>query len=73
MIIGEKTAGTSHPAKTFRVGETDVFLSIPTIHSDTKTGPAWEGVGIVPHVPVAAEAALETAKGILNKHLARKK
>ncbi|XP_076025792.1 retinol-binding protein 3 [Genypterus blacodes] len=69
MIVGETTAGSSHPPQTFQVGETGVFLSIPTVHSDTAAGPAWEGVGVTPHIPVSAEAALNTAKGILNKHL----
>lgn len=73
MIVGETTAGASHPPRTFRVGETDVFLSIPTVHSDTTTGPAWEGVGVTPHIPVSADAALGTAKGILNKHFAGQK
>ncbi|XP_051274427.1 retinol-binding protein 3 isoform X1 [Dicentrarchus labrax] len=73
MIVGETTAGASHPPKTFRVGETDIFLSIPTVHSDTAIGPAWEGVGITPHIPVSAEAALGTAKGIFNKHFAGQK
>ncbi|XP_032358761.1 retinol-binding protein 3 isoform X2 [Etheostoma spectabile] len=73
MIIGETTAGASHPPETFRVGETDIFLSIPTIHSDTTAGPAWEGAGIAPHIPVPADAALETAKGIFNKHFAGQK
>lgn len=73
MIVGETTAGASHPARTFRVGETDIFLSIPTVHSDTTAGPAWEGVGITPHIPVSADAALGTAKGILNKHFAGQK
>ncbi|XP_061822145.1 retinol-binding protein 3 [Nerophis lumbriciformis] len=69
MIVGETTSGSSHPPKTFRIGETDIFLSIPTVHSDTTTGPAWEGAGVAPHIPVSASAALETAKGIFNKHL----
>ncbi|GAA6219998.1 retinol-binding protein 3-like [Lates japonicus] len=73
MIIGETTAGGSHPPKTFQVGETEVFLSIPTVHSDTAAGPAWEGAGIAPHIPVPADAALETAKGIFNKHFAGQK
>ncbi|XP_068439739.1 retinol-binding protein 3 [Clinocottus analis] len=73
MIVGETTAGTSHPPKTFSVGETDVFLSIPTVHSDTAAGPAWEGAGIAPHIPVPADAALDTAKGIFNKHIAGQK
>ncbi|XP_069575458.1 retinol-binding protein 3 isoform X2 [Brachyistius frenatus] len=73
MIVGGTTAGASHPPKTFRVGETDVFLSISTVHSDTTAGPAWEGAGITPHIPVPADAALETAKAIFNKHVAGQK
>nr|XP_046224689.1 retinol-binding protein 3-like [Oncorhynchus gorbuscha] len=70
MIVGETTNGASHPPETFRVGDSDVFLSIPTTHSDTAQGPAWEGAGVTPHIPVPADAALDTAKGILNKHFA---
>ncbi|XP_061665368.1 retinol-binding protein 3 [Syngnathoides biaculeatus] len=73
MIVGETTLGGSHPPKTFQVGDSDVFLSIPTVHSDTKLAPSWEGSGVAPHIPVAAAAALETAKGIFNKHLASQK
>lgn len=73
MIVGETTAGASHPPKTFRVGETDIFLSIPTVHSDTTAGPAWEGAGIAPHIPVSPDAALETATGIFNKHFGGQK
>ncbi|KAM3592614.1 uncharacterized protein V6R79_022113 [Siganus canaliculatus] len=73
MIVGETTAGASHPPKNFRVGETDIFLSIPTVHSVTLAGPGWERAGIAPHIPVAADAALETAKGIFNKHIAGQK
>ncbi|XP_042364500.1 retinol-binding protein 3 [Plectropomus leopardus] len=73
MIVGEATAGASHPPQTFRVGETDVFLSIPTVHSDTAAGAAWERAGIAPHIPVSADAALEIAKGIFNKHFAGQK
>lgn len=68
MIIGENTAGASHPPKVFNVGQSDIFLSIPTVCSDTATGPAWEGTGITPHIPTSSDAALEVAKGILNKH-----
>lgn len=73
MIIGEVTNGGSHPPEKFRVGETDVFLSIPVIHSDTTHGPAWEGAGISPHIPVPADTALDKAKEILNKHLTGQK
>ncbi|XP_017289095.1 retinol-binding protein 3 [Kryptolebias marmoratus] len=68
MIVGETTAGASHPPKVFHVGDSDIFLSIPTVHSDTATGSAWEGTGVTPHIPASADAALEVAKGILNKH-----
>lgn len=73
MIVGETTAGASHPPKTFQVGETDVYLSIPTVHSVTAAGPAWEGAGVAPHIPVSADAALGTAKAIFNKHFAGQK
>ncbi|XP_038592610.1 retinol-binding protein 3 [Micropterus salmoides] len=73
MIVGETTAGASHPPKTFQVDDTDIFLSIPTVHSDSAVGPAWERVGVTPHIPVSADAALGTAKGIFNKHFAGQK
>lgn len=73
MIIGEPTRGGCHPPETFRVGESDIFLSMPITHSDTTQGPSWEGAGIAPHIPVPADAALDTAKDILNKHFARQK
>lgn len=73
MIVGETTAGASHPPQNFRVGDTNIFLSIPTVHSDTTIEPAWEGTGIAPHIPVSADAALGTAKGIFNKHVAGQK
>lgn len=73
MIVGETTNGSSHPPKNFHVGETDIFLSIPTVHSDTTFGPGWEGAGIAPHIPVPADDALEYAKTVLNKHFAGQK
>ncbi|XP_059180995.1 retinol-binding protein 3-like [Centropristis striata] len=73
MIIGETTSGASHPPQTFAVGDTDVFLSIPTVHSDTSAGPAWERAGIAPHIPVPAAAALDAAKAIFNKHFTGQK
>ncbi|KAJ8404893.1 hypothetical protein AAFF_G00332800 [Aldrovandia affinis] len=73
MIVGEVTSGGSHPPENFRLGVSDVFLSVPVIHSDTTQGPAWEGAGISPHIPVPAGDALDTAKGILNKQLTGKK
>ncbi|NP_571526.2 retinol-binding protein 3 isoform X1 [Danio rerio] len=73
MIIGETTHGGCQPPETFAVGESDIFLSIPISHSDTAQGPSWEGAGIAPHIPVPAGAALDTAKGMLNKHFSGQK
>ncbi|XP_062860093.1 retinol-binding protein 3 [Trichomycterus rosablanca] len=73
MIVGEPTRGSCHPPKTFRVGDSDIFLAVPTTHSVTAQGPAWEGAGITPHVPVAASGALDVAKGIINKHFIKQK
>ncbi|KAM9462905.1 retinol-binding protein 3-like [Clarias gariepinus] len=69
MIVGEPTFGSCQPPKTFQVSNSDVFLAIPVMHSDTTQGPAWEGAGIAPHVAVSASEALDMAKGILTKHL----
>ncbi|KAF7204792.1 retinol-binding protein 3 [Nothobranchius furzeri] len=68
MIVGETTAGASHPPKVFPVGESGIFLAIPTVHSDTTLGPGWEKTGVTPHISTSADAALEVAKGILTKH-----
>lgn len=73
MIIGETTHGGCQPPETFGVGESDIFLSIPISHSDTAQGASWEGAGIAPHIPVPAGAALDTAKGMLNKHFSGQK
>lgn len=73
MIIGETTSGGCHPPETFRVGESDIFMSMSIAHSDTSQGPSWEGAGIAPHIPVPADAALDTAKSILNKHFSAQK
>ncbi|KAL7870102.1 hypothetical protein AOLI_G00140900 [Acnodon oligacanthus] len=73
MIVGEPTSGSCQPPKPFQVSDSDIFLAIPTTHSDTAQGLAWEGTGIAPHIPVPADTALDTAKGILNKHFSGQK
>ncbi|KPP68996.1 retinol-binding protein 3-like [Scleropages formosus] len=69
MIVGETTNGGCHPPEHFHLADGNMYLSIPVTHSDTTHGPAWEGAGISPHIPVPADAALDTAREILNKHL----
>lgn len=60
-IVGETTGGGANPGD--RVRLTDHFgMFVPTgraVNPITKTN--WEGVGVVPDVKVAADAALDTA------------
>lgn len=72
-VIGEVTHGGCHPPETFRVADSDVYLSVPVTRSDALQGHSWEGVGISPHIPVSADAALDTAKELLNKHFSGQK
>ncbi|MFT7807368.1 retinol-binding protein 3 [Arapaima gigas] len=69
MIIGEATSGGCHPPEHFHVGDSDIYLSIPVTHSDDTYSPTWEGAGISPHILVPAEAALDTAREMLSKHI----
>ena len=60
-LVGETTAGAAHPVD-YRIIEERFVLSLPTgrpINPISKTN--WEGVGIEPHVEVAADSALDTA------------
>ncbi|KAJ8418160.1 hypothetical protein AAFF_G00138690 [Aldrovandia affinis] len=68
-IVGRVTGGGSHSTGNFHVNGTNLYLSLPVVRSDTSQGPSWEGVGVGPHIPVPAEAALDKAKEILNQHL----
>tara|TARA_R110000787_G_scaffold86285_3_gene184002 strand:+ start:17941 stop:19275 length:1335 start_codon:yes stop_codon:yes gene_type:complete len=61
-LIGETTGGGAHPGGTRKA--TDKFtIWLPTgraINPITNTN--WEGVGVVPHIAVKADEALEVAK-----------
>lgn len=68
-IVGEKTAGGSLKLDTFKVGDTDFYITVPTAKSISPiTGSSWEIRGITPHVEVNAEDALATAIKIVNFH-----
>ncbi len=60
-IVGETTGGGAHPVQFRRLGE-GFAISLPAgraINPITKTN--WEGVGVKPEIPVAAEQALKAA------------
>ena len=62
VVVGETTRGGAHPVDVFDLDDWFHFM-VPVgraINPITKTD--WEGVGVVPDVPVAAEAALEEAR-----------
>jgi hypothetical protein len=68
-IVGETTGGGAHPGGGFRVGD-HFMLFIPTgraINPITKTN--WEGTGVKPDVPAAADKALEVAHELVVKKL----
>lgn len=66
-VVGENTAGGSVKLDTFKVGDTDFYVTVPTAKSiNPITGTSWEIRGVTPHVEVNAEDALATAIKIVN-------
>lgn len=61
VIVGAMTSGAANPGGEFPVGDGfNVFVSTGT-PVNAVTGSNWEGIGVKPDVPVAAEDALERA------------
>jgi len=60
-IVGEQTRGGAHAREGFVV-HPHLEATIPVAEGvSPKTGGNWEGTGVVPDVPTAAEQALDTA------------
>jgi hypothetical protein len=60
-IVGETTGGGAHPGQAVSLGHgLEVFVSTGRAINPV-TGTNWEGVGVVPHVSVAADSALAVA------------
>jgi hypothetical protein len=71
-VVGEATGGGAHPGGMVPVAE-HFLVFIPTgraINPITRTN--WEGTGVKPDVPVAADKALETAHQLAVKKLLEK-
>ena len=62
VIVGERTGGGAHPARPFSIGQGFVAI-IPFARSlNPYTHTDWEGTGVKPDIPVAADKAFEAAQ-----------
>ncbi|OQP44861.1 hypothetical protein A4H97_10915 [Niastella yeongjuensis] len=70
IIVGERTGGGAHPARPFSLGQGFIAF-IPFARSlNPYTHTDWEGTGVVPDIPVAANKAIEAARlAILTERL----
>ncbi|WP_354643346.1 S41 family peptidase [Kitasatospora camelliae] len=60
-LVGETTRGGAHPTDWMPVTE-HISVTVPAARSiNPVTGTNWEGVGVVPDLPVPADDALDTA------------
>ncbi|SEB42446.1 N-terminal domain of Peptidase_S41 [Amycolatopsis tolypomycina] len=67
--VGEATRGGAHPREQYKVDTyLDVTVSIARAY-DPKTGENWEGAGVPPDVPVAADKAFDTAYELALRHV----
>jgi len=61
-LVGETTGGGAHPVQLWTVDGYPLSMSLPYGRAvNPITGTNWEGTGVEPNVPVAAEDALSTA------------
>ena len=67
--VGEATRGGAHPREQYKVDTyLDVTVSIARSY-DPKSGENWEGVGVPPNIPVAADKAFDTAYALALRHV----
>jgi hypothetical protein len=61
VVVGQGTGGGAHPTQPYPVAGGFVLM-VPWGESISPiTGTNWEGIGVIPDVPVPADEALETA------------
>lgn len=69
-LIGETTGGGAHPTKGFPISAA-VHIAVPHARSVSPvTGTNWEGTGVIPDVPVAADEAYRVAYEKALRHVA---
>ncbi|KOU58662.1 peptidase S41 [Streptomyces sp. WM4235] len=69
VVLGETTRGGAHPTTRYTVTD-HIQVTVPTARAvNTVTGTNWEGVGVVPDVPVPADQALEEALGTASRQI----
>jgi hypothetical protein len=69
VVIGERTRGGAHPREGFTV-HPHLEASVPIQRAiNPVSGTNWEGVGIIPEVEVAADAAYAEAYGRALEHV----
>ncbi|WP_410562533.1 S41 family peptidase [Amycolatopsis sp. cmx-4-61] len=67
--VGEVTRGGAHPCDRYKV-DTYLDVTVPIARSyDPATGENWEGVGVRPDIPVAAEEAFDTVYALALEHV----
>lgn len=66
-IVGELTRGGAHPAGMQRIADNFYLWVSKGRAINAVTGENWEGTGVSPDYPVAADAALETAHKLILK------
>jgi len=68
-VIGETTGGGAHPTRGFAISAA-VHIGIPFARSiNPVTGTNWQGTGVVPDVPAAAEQARDVAYASALRHV----
>lgn len=62
-IVGEITAGGTHPTRSQEIPDTGVVIRLPYGRAvNPITGTNWEGTGVEPHLQVPRDQALERAR-----------
>ncbi|KAJ7987651.1 hypothetical protein DPEC_G00328690 [Dallia pectoralis] len=67
-VVGEITSGNLTHSRSFRVGDTDIVVTVPFVNFIDNNGECWLGGGVVPDAIVLAEEAVDHARDIIEFH-----